>query len=504
MAKLFHFLIRSGVHPYQPPRSFLRLTPVILKKFSLSLCWLWLSLSLGLVACTDQPPAGLSIFTPTASESQHSTAEAALPAPSTPTPVIVIPFSTPEPTPTLAVNGNVIGNPQSDDEPTPTPTPPPVPQINGKLPDLAALPIFVGNPTGTHQIVQIFDQSKDDQGQPNPLLAAALSPDHQWLALADSGQIWVYSMLDGHLLNTLYTDSSEWTERGAHSLAWSLDGNFLAAGGLNGLITMWRWDHPSNNFRAGPLRLAPSAMAEAFGDRVEVAFSPDNKLVAGFGSDGSITVYTADTGAIAANFTSDFAGYLSWAPDSKRLVDEFFLLHYLGSGLSILPDDDLAVAADGPEGIAWSPDGKKLAGSGDGFELLIVAAPDLPATGQPDPAATQILQDVKIPEDSDQTSLPHLKEGRRVAWSPDSSVVAVANVPQAGQVSLYDSNTGDRLLQLDAGSATITSLSFPANTLIVTGANDGVARLWQVTGPPPPTPTPTPVPTTPTSTTPKP
>ncbi len=456
-------------------------------------------LLLFLTACTDQPPDNLSLPSPTPNQIQ-STVIASLPAPSTPTPVVVIKASTPEPD--LAVDHNIISLPQATPQvqsTQATPPPAPLPKIIGTLPDLSRLVDLTGEPDSSRLLARFSDQALNKQGQVEPLRALALSPDRQWLALADRAQVWVMALSDGKLLKTLYSSSSDPQERGAHSLAWSPDGLFLAAGGLNGLITVWRWDHPTNNFRAGPLRLAPNAMSEAFGDTVEVAFSPDSRLVAGFGSDGTVTVYVADTGFPKGSFTSDYAGYLSWAPDSKRLVDEFFLIHYLDSGRSILPDETVAAAADGPEGIAWSPDGKWLAGSGQGYGLLLVQAPLAPPVGQPAPAASQIAITVKIPESLGLTALPHLREGRRVAWSPDSRWVAVANLPQPGQVSLYNT-AGQLLLSLDAGPEPLTSLQFARNSLLLSAGNDGNLRIFQLTGPPLATPTPlinlpTPIPT---------
>ena len=463
--------------------------------------WLiYLGLCLLLTACTDQPSEQLTLPTPTSNPIQ-STAQAELPPPSTPTPVIVLRAATPEPT--LAVDHNIINVPGNTvPAATATPTPPPaqLPKLSSQLPDLTTLPALTDNPTEARLLARYLDGATDAKGQPQPILAVAVSPDHKWLALADRAQIWVVGLTDGKLLKTLYSESSEWYERGAHSLAWSPDGSLLAAGGLNGIITMWRWDRLSNSFRVGPQRLAPSAMAEAFGDAVEVAFSPDGKQLAGFGSDGTITVYLADTGQPKRSFNSEFAGYFSWSPDSKRLADEFFLIHSLDTGLSVQPGETVASDADGPAGIAWSPDGKQLAGSGDGFELLLA---DAPPTDQPNAGVMTVTQQVKLRTGSDQTSLPHLREGRRVAWSPSGRWVVVANVPAAGKLSLYDA-TGGLLLTLEAGNDPLTTLAWPQDNLLITGGNDGSVRLWQLIGPPPPTPTPTAPPTTPGPTTPAP
>lgn len=447
-------------------------------------------LNFTLAACAGQ--------TATPSESQNVTASPTasdqLPPPSTPDPhrlsatvqedlPTILPDSTPLDVPFVPPTATI----------APTRTPAPSPGIIGNFAGIGNLPPLVGNPINGQVMVQLNGQGKDEKGKPEALLSSAISPDHKWLALSDRNIIWVVDLSNGKTLQTLLASSATGSDQGASSLSWSGDGTMLAAGGLSGVITLWRWDHSSNEFRKGPLRLSPSALSESFGDSIEVAFSPDSKYLAGFGSDGNITVYDASTGRGVYGFNSEFAGYISWSPDSKRLADEFLLLHYLDSGNSVDPSEDIGVGGDGPEGVAWSPDGKKIAVSGEAFEVLLVDAPTPQAPDQLNPSVTARPLRVALRNrngDNAPTTMPHLKEGRRVAWSPDSRMVAVANVPETGKISLWDS-TGQPLLTLDAGTDTIRTLLWPQNNLMISAGNDGVARLWQLTGPAPST-TPTP------------
>jgi WD40 repeat protein len=424
-----------------------------------------IALSLLLSACTDQPTPR-SLVAP----------QVVVAPPSTPGPTTTSDTPTADPDITVPVLTT----------PTPQPTPSrpatPAPFLSETWPDMANLTALTNDPVTGREIARYTNQDKTDKGQLEPLRALALSPNRQWLALADRYQIWIVEATTGKPIQTLFASNANSDEWGAHSLAWSPDGKLLAAGGLGGVTTMWHWDNPANEFRKGPDRLSPGAMAEAFGDAVEVAFSPDSQHLATFGSDGNLNIYSTTTAQLQATFTSDFAGYVSWSPDSKRLADEFLVLHYLASNQSSWPDDSLALASDGPQGVAWSPDGKLLAVSSDGFELLLVEAPPLDPTNQ---AASKEVIRVKLRTTSNQSSaMPHLKEGRRVAWSPSGRWVAVANVPAAGQISLWD-YTGKPLLTLDTGSEVLRTLLWPHDNLLLSASNAGLAQLWQLEAAPP-------------------
>jgi WD40 repeat protein len=360
--------------------------------------------------------------------------------------------------------------------PTPTPTraPGPAPHLSGALPAFASMPAPGGDPNAANLLASYTDQNQDADNKPEPLRALAFSPDYKMMVVADEIDSWLVETATGKQVQTL--------KGGANSLAWSPDGLLLAAGGLNGITLLWRWDRPNGQFRAGPLRLADSSVAEDFGDTVEVAFSPDSKRLATFTSDGTITVYNTDTGQPQAAFSSDFAGYLSWSPDGTRLADEFLNLHDLATGLTAEPAYDLGIGADGPQGVAWSPDGKMVAVSGDAFELQLAAVPPLAATGQPENSVTTIKTRVELRslgKLNGATVMTHLKEGRRVAWSSNSQWVAVANVPEAGKISVFDTS-GNLLQTIAAGPEPLRVLTWPKDGLLVSAGDDGVARFWQL------------------------
>ncbi len=420
-------------------------------------------LGLMLSGCTDQPP----------------------PRPPAPTKTVPPPSTPGTTTPTSSDNfeaGTPIAVP-SQPVLTPTsgrpPTPPPL--FSGKLPGNLNGSLNLGDdPTSAREVARFTNSAKNEKGLPEAFRAAAYSPDGKWLALADRYQIWVVDATNGKLLQNLFASNANSDDWGAHSLAWSPDGLLLGAGGLNGITTMWRWDKGTGNFRKGPARLAASQADETFGDTVEVAFSPDSTRLAAFGSDGHLNIFSTLTNQLQISFLSDFAGYMSWSPDGKRLSDEFLLLHYLDGAQTVEPEDAASVSSDGPQGVAWSPDGKTIAVSGDGFALTLIEPPLPGSPDQPYPAARLLIKRVDLPvSSSGAKSLPHLKEGRRVAWSPSSRWVAVANLPEVGKVSIWD-NTGKAVLTFEASPDLIRSLVWSQDALILTAGNDGTARVWQL------------------------
>jgi WD40 repeat protein len=389
---------------------------------------------------------------------------------------------------------------QLEGTPTPTPTvaPTPVNSFNGTgWPQL--LPPY-GNPTSAQLIGQISSQIAALPNQPGitpgpnqkaPFTALAISPDNSVLALADREQIWLCEASTGKVLQVLYATSKQsftgqpgdTEERGAASLSWSPDGKKLAAGTWHGEVIMWRWEAARQQMRPGRNTFQPYNGAAVFGDAVEVAFGPDSVALAGFSSSGSITVWDSETLQVRSSFYSPYAGYLSWSPDGKKLVDEYLNVHYLESGQTFNPDEKAIVSDEQPQGVAWSPNGKQIAVSADGFELGLVDAP--PADKRTWISAE--LKKIVPPRTTTGPAYDHYREGRRVVWSPDGRWVAVANMPGAGKISIWDS-AGQKLLTITSGNAILTGLVWPTPAVIVAAGNDGVARFWHLIDPATPTP----------------
>jgi WD40 repeat protein len=155
----------------------------------------------------------------------------------------------------------------------------------------------------------------------------------------------------------------------------------------------------------------------------DLAFSPDGKLVATAGQDGTTSIWNVGSGK-----------------RSQALVNS--------------PGPPAAVAA-----VAFSPDGHYVAtGSGDGG----VRVWD-PATGD----RTYLFTGQTNPVTA-------------VAWSPDSRLLATASLDRSVRLWAIQRLPllGSSLATLSGNAAAVDAMVFPSDARLVTGAPDGTVRVW--------------------------
>ena len=202
--------------------------------------------------------------------------------------------------------------------PTAFPTPVPAMPLPSPTPVTSLSPFYVPPVfTTTKLISQIIITSTFQSKSQEPVLSLAMRPDGKSLAIGGKHQIWVWDGSSGKIVQTVYASAANSDERGAYSLSWSGDGKELAAGGLHGIVMIWRWDAQANSLQPGPLRLEPQDAAQNYGDETEVAFSPDGNYLAAMDNVGTISVWDSQTYSIRASFDTEYAGHISWSPDSK-------------------------------------------------------------------------------------------------------------------------------------------------------------------------------------------
>lgn len=208
-------------------------------------------------------------------------------------------------------------------------------------------------------------------------------------------------------------------EAGLDTVAWSPDGDRLAANISEREIVIW-------DAKTGQkLRQLPRHSTKLN----SISWSPDGKQLAATGYEpGTITVWDIDTGKEAAKFTSrNFNWCLAWSPDSRQLAVGTFdgntLVWDVASGEELL-------SLSGPGGshaISWSSDGSLLAVSAHNMALIRNAA-----TGE---IVRTIRHDGRI---------------RLFAWSPDGQRIAAGD--KNGVVKVWDvaEDQGVRTIAEDA------------------------------------------------------
>ena len=235
------------------------------------------------------------------------------------------------------------------------------------------------------------------------------------------------------------------------AIAFSPDGKLLATTGDDGSS---RLRDPVTGRISRTLRGHP-------GGATAVAFSPDGKLLATAGKDGKAHLWNPTTGKrvrVLSGHTGGTSG-LAFSADGDLLAtvgaDGGARLWRTRTGE---PVRNVAPSAPSPLAcVAFSPDGSQLAfGSEDGRTVLWKVA------------------DGSRRELAGATGAEHT-----VAFSPDGTRLASAG--EAGTTTVWDVDGGDRAVVFGAPGTPVTATAFSpdGHTLATVGAR-GTARLWTV------------------------
>ena len=234
------------------------------------------------------------------------------------------------------------------------------------------------------------------------------------------------------------------------SMVFSPDGRLLAGVGYDGTVRLW-----------DPATGQPAATLEGPGIGIHsVVFSPDGRLLVGGGIDGTVRLWDADTGQPAATLEGHTSRVTSvvFSPDGQLLASTGDRTVRLWDLATCQPAATLEGHGSGVMSVVFSPDGRLLAGFDyDGTVRLWD-----PATGQP--AAT----------------LEGHSMGRGiVVFSPDGQLLASIGGGYDGTVRLWDPATGQPAATLEGHTSQVRSVVFsPDGQLLASAGQDGTVRLW--------------------------
>jgi WD40 repeat protein len=290
----------------------------------------------------------------------------------------------------------------------------------------------------------------------NAIHAVAVSPDGQTAACARANQIFVYTLggggaLSARLVDPALKEGSIADRDFVQSLAFSPDGLELATGGYRS-IRIWKKQASAPLFTLD-LGAPPQVLVT----------SPDSKLVASGGADGTITLWDPASGQKTKTLTGHTAAVesLAFSADGTRLLsgsaDKTFRLWTLSGGAPLQADLGQEVTA-----VAFAGDQKRIAAAAPDFLIRVYP---VPAEGAPWEKPREMKG----------------HSGRITALRAVGSGRQILSASEDGSLRLWNTETGKEEKKMDHG-APVTDLAVSADGKRWVSAGGTAAKVWKSGG----------------------
>jgi len=277
-----------------------------------------------------------------------------------------------------------------------------------------------------------------------------LSRDGRFLACADyEGTLHLLDLEQGRTLAAVKAH-----EQYIDGLAFSPDGKFLASGGSDGMVRLWRLPG-----------LKPAASVKAGWWVAGLAISPDGRWLAAGGPDKAVPVWSLPDLKESRAFQGNPEGVngLAFAPDSRLLAsagrDNTVRVWDVASGSLV---KTLAGDSQPFKAVAFSPDGRRLAGAGSTY-----TRPDY---------AVRVWEVSTWKEE--RAFKGHRSDVECLAFTLDGTRLLSGH---QNYVRIWDLAKGTELAPLRGRASTVADLAFsPDGRFLATAQIDGTARLWDL------------------------
>lgn len=299
---------------------------------------------------------------------------------------------------------------------------------------------------------------------------------------------------------------------GVITVDWAPDGTRIASGGLDGTVQVW--DAASGQHiriyrghsRKYDFVLPIPAVYTA-------RWSPDSKRIASAGNSASIQVWNPTNGQKIVTYEGHSRILPSifhavWSSDGQRIASTNMSLSFFeeamhiwntndGRLLSKINLRDTLIKSSSPGGVAWSPDGTRIAGAWSrtaqifhadtGRRILTYdehASWISTVNWSPDGKylVSAEAQTIRVWDAFTGRTLSvyvaHERTIRNFAWSPDGRYIASAS--EDNTVHIWEPTTGTQLFIYRGHSHYVTSVAWsPDSTRIASGSLDKTVHVWQ-------------------------